>query len=806
MNSKLITNGSVRSLRGRTLAGLALLVILALLAVTQATAAPAASANAQAIGAPPPTETCVLSGTTRTCDLWAATGTLTLPGTMGDPAVTVDIWGFTDSDGGAVTLPGPVLAANEGETLVINLHNSLPGETVSLSFSGMDNWQPDLVGVPENGTAAYTINLTQPGTYLYEAGMTVNGAKQIGMGLFGGLIVRPAGCPTCAYAGMNFDSEALLVLSEIDTNLHADPVNFRMENFKPNYWLINGKAYPETDAVGGAPGSTVLLRYANAGSSNHAMALLGVRQTVWGKDGAADKYPASVVSEVLWPGQTEDVALALPATAPIGTNYALYEAGMLTHNRGQHVQTGSSTPLGGMLTFVQVTSGNPAANSGPLAKNVTVAPQRTTGASGVTLSATIDDSTTGGGNVTAAEYFVDTLGTAGTGTAFAVTAGATVNVLADIPAGTLATWTSAEHLLYVRGMDDLGAWGPASSTVLNLDYTGPDSIGLSVTPGHTNGTLNVALAGTGDDSGHGNGMVISATYTIDTGPVMPLVLNKQAPVVGLSATIPAATVAALPEGAHTVSVTSQDDLLTWGAPGQVVLTVDKTGPAASVVTLNPSTLDFTGTPPTAPVRLTATVQDLVVSGVNSDVVNVEGFMGTVGADGTGFAMFPSDGLFNSPSESGYYDIPAANFAGLPDGPYSVYVHGKDSAGNWGSTVSATVYINRTSADTLGPTVANLRTNPNPTYGSPTVALTGTATDQGNTSPIAAAEYFIGSDPGQGLGQPMQAADGTFNATPENLTATLNTAGLRGIVRIYVRAKDTAGNWGATSSVLLRVTR
>lgn len=801
MNSKLAKIGSVR-----LLAGLALLVVLALLAVTlpgqHATAAPS---GAQAIAAPPPTATCTLAGTTRTCDLWALPGTLTLPGTMGDPAVTVNIWGFATNSAGPATLPGPILAANEGETLVINLHNSLPGETLSLSFSGMDNWQPDLVGVTTGGMTTYRLNLTQPGTYLYEAGMTPNGVKQIAMGLHGGLIVRPAGCAACAYAGLNFDTEALLVLSEIDTNLHADPANFRMENYKPNYWLINGKAYPQTEAVGGAPGSKVLLRYANAGSHHHPMALLGLRQMLWGKDGIAEKYPVNIVSEVLWPGQTQETMVTIPSAAPIGTNYALYEAGLLTHNRGQHVQNGGLSPLGGMITFVQVTSGNVTPNAGPLAKNVAVVPQRTTGAAGVTLSATIDDSTTGGQNVSAAEYFVDTVGATGAGAPFAVAAGNPVAVSINIPAATLATWTSTEHLLYVRGKDSLGVWGPASSVVLNLDYTGPDSVSLSLSPNHTNGTQNVALAGTADDSTHGNGTVISATYQIDAGPVLPMTLNKQAPVAGLSATIPAATVNVLPQGSHTVYVKGQDDLGNWGAAGTVTLTVDRTGPTTSA-TLNPATLNLSGQPPTAPVRLTATLKDELWSGVNSDVVNVEGFMGNVGVNGTGFAMFPSDGAFNSPNETAYYDVPAANFTNLPQGEYPVYVHGKDAAGNWGPAIYTTIYINRGNPDTQGPYCTNLKADPNPTYGKTSVVLTGTAQDQGNVSAIAAAEYYTVRDPGIGRATAMQAADGAFNGTPENIRATLNAYGWRGKVTIYVRAKDAAGNWGPPCSLILRIDR
>ncbi|MFN2271910.1 MAG: hypothetical protein ACK2US_13805, partial [Anaerolineae bacterium] len=94
-----------------------------------------------------PTETCVLSGTVRTCNLWVTTGTLTLP-----DGVTVPVWGFTDTATiGAAQVPGPVLVGNTGETLEVVLHNELLTETVSLTFPGQMDLLPDLEGVAAGG-------------------------------------------------------------------------------------------------------------------------------------------------------------------------------------------------------------------------------------------------------------------------------------------------------------------------------------------------------------------------------------------------------------------------------------------------------------------------------------------------------------------------------------------------------------------------------------------------------------------------------------------------------------------------------
>ncbi|MCK4417208.1 MAG: hypothetical protein KAV99_03495, partial [Candidatus Latescibacteria bacterium] len=63
--------------------------------------------------------------------------------------------------------------------------------------------------------------------------------------------------------------------------------------------------------------------------------------------------------------------------------------------------------------------------------------------------------------------------------------------------------------------------------------------------------------------------------------------------------------------------------------------------------------------------------------------------------------------------------------------------------------------------------------------------------------ITAAEYFIDTDPGQGLGTSLYAVDGTFDEATEEVQGTFNTSGLSvGTHTVYVRMRDSEGNWGA----------
>ena len=229
---------------------------------------------AQAAG-PLTSDACATVGTTTTCDLYAKTGTVVLPG-VADP---VTIWGYSATDGGAATLPGPVLIANEGDTVTVNLHNGL-GEQTSLLFSGID-MAPDLGGAAPGTSKSYSFNAFAPGTYLYEAGLLDNAQHQVAMGLYGVLIVRSA-TANQAYASAStaYNDEALIVLSEIDLNLNGStsPAAFDMRNYHPTYGSVNGKVSPQTrtpvDPHDRLP--KVLLRYANAGVQPHSMGVFGV--------------------------------------------------------------------------------------------------------------------------------------------------------------------------------------------------------------------------------------------------------------------------------------------------------------------------------------------------------------------------------------------------------------------------------------------------------------------------------------------------------------------------------------------------
>ena len=66
-----------------------------------------------------PASTCTLTAGTFSCDLWAMTGTVTLPGL----ASPVTIWGYATTSAGPAALPGPTLIVTQGMPVSITLHN-----------------------------------------------------------------------------------------------------------------------------------------------------------------------------------------------------------------------------------------------------------------------------------------------------------------------------------------------------------------------------------------------------------------------------------------------------------------------------------------------------------------------------------------------------------------------------------------------------------------------------------------------------------------------------------------------------------
>ncbi len=748
-----------------------LLLVAALLATALLAAVPAAVSEAAGLPATP----CTSAGGAATCNLWSKPGTLTLPG-----GATVNVWAYASSAGSAASVPGPVLIVNQGDVVTVNLTNNL-AEPSSLLFKGQQ-MVPDTAGVAPGGSKTYSFTASNPGTFLYEAGLSAGEPRQVAMGLYGTLVVRPASAGQ-AYADPStaYTDEAQVVLGEIDPALNANPTTFDIRNFAPKYFLVNGKAFPQTEAIATSAGNKVLLRFVNAGLMPHSMSVLGLHQVLVATDGSPFSMSRGLVAETLGPGQTADAIVTVPGGATAGSKFALYDANLMLRNS-------SAAGFGGMLAFLTVGTATPPGNdtTGPATTSTGLAPNPTNGSIAVTVSASVSDAASGGSNVTAAEYRIDSQGAA----AMAMVAGdgafnsAAEAVTASLSPATLAGLASGNHTIYIRGQDAAGNWGPFNFATLNLDKTGPATKGLTLAPNPSNGTGSATLSGTADDSASGGSSIASAQYKIDGGAASAMTLNtSSAPVASLTATIDATTLSA---GTHTVSVQSTDALGNVGAPATISLIVDKTGPATSGVAAAPNpnngTLGINSSTPA--VRVTATLADTA-----SAIAGGEGFIDTLGADGAGFPFAASDGSFNSQTEAATADVPLTTINALSQGNHTVYVHGRDAAGNWGPTATTVLLVDKTA-----PTFTGISLSPNPTAGATNVTLTiNGAADNAGGAGVAGGEYWINpptsTNPAPGGGTQFTGS-----------TATIPVGSLAlGSYTVSARIRDAAGNWSTGSS-------
>ena len=183
---------------------------------------------------------------------------------------TMFMWSYAPT-GGDFQHPGPILCVNQGDTVTITLTNTLPnyrGSPVraSIMFPGQDNVQadgasaqPDLANasltnsILPGGSVTYSFVASRPGTFIYESGTDTK--MQVGMGLFGALIVRPT--TGAGYVYNRADSqftpteEFMALLSEVDPYQHQAVESnkaFNMNNYQATYWMINGRGFPDSIA------------------------------------------------------------------------------------------------------------------------------------------------------------------------------------------------------------------------------------------------------------------------------------------------------------------------------------------------------------------------------------------------------------------------------------------------------------------------------------------------------------------------------------------------------------------------------
>jgi len=258
------------------------------------------------------------------------------------PDVTVDAYAFNRQ------IPGPRLQFTEGDHVRINFHNSLP-ESTTVHWHGLivpnqmdgpaEITQPP---IPPGGSYLYEFTVGQSGTYFYHTHDHPD--RQQAFGLYGALLIAPRDGNEA-----KADLEYVVQLQEWLKREWLTYPAMLMEGGLPNYFTINGKAYPATDTIKMKVGQKLKLRI--IGTNNnfvHPMHMHGGPFQVVAVDGQtlsdSARYLADTVN--VGPGQRFDVIW--PARLP---GKWLFHCHIPHHTTNNNVEQQGG---GGLMLIVQV--------------------------------------------------------------------------------------------------------------------------------------------------------------------------------------------------------------------------------------------------------------------------------------------------------------------------------------------------------------------------------------------------------------------------------------------------------------------
>ncbi len=208
--------------------------------------------------------------------------------TITDPSLDPSNIEARDSLRGTAVIPSPLIKMDMDDELFITLTNlgllraavpildvhtiHIHGGHVATQLDGVPETS---FGVPVTPIGAPSISVTyyfrpeSPGSYFYHCHQEA--AEHVQMGMYGGLIVYPAARDVCRFIDERgitnrnfanedcssfFDKEYVILLSDIDSTWHdavQNQTDFNPVNFKPDWWLVNGRSFPDTLLPSGVP-------------------------------------------------------------------------------------------------------------------------------------------------------------------------------------------------------------------------------------------------------------------------------------------------------------------------------------------------------------------------------------------------------------------------------------------------------------------------------------------------------------------------------------------------------------------------
>jgi FtsP/CotA-like multicopper oxidase with cupredoxin domain len=220
------------------------------------------------------------------------------------PKIFVDAYAFNGQ------VPGPTLRFKEGDRVRIDVTNRLP-ETTTVHWHGLV--LPNVMDGParvtqdpikHGGVYHYEFTAVQSGTFFYHSHDHVD--RQQALGLYGALLIEPREADPSLVADHEYTIQLQEWLLREGITYPAMP----MEGGMPNYFTINGRAYPSTDTIPMKLGETVRIRFIGSNSGFiHPMHVHGGPFEVVARDGETLAPAARFMADTInvGPGQRYDV-------------------------------------------------------------------------------------------------------------------------------------------------------------------------------------------------------------------------------------------------------------------------------------------------------------------------------------------------------------------------------------------------------------------------------------------------------------------------------------------------------------------
>ena len=242
------------------------------------------------------------------------------------------------------TVPGPMIRVTEGDQVRIVVKNELPDPT-TIHWHGVEvpNAMDGVPGVTQDPilpgeSFTYEFMAKPAGTFMYHSHF--EGDVQVSAGLYAPLIIEPA-TPEANPPAVDVP----LMISEWLIRDEQTFAAMPMSGMEPNFFTINGKAFPATEEITVKKGERVRLRFMGIGQFIHPMHLHGFPFEIVATDGHAVPEGARLTKDTVSvaPGERYDIEFVATETGQ-----------WMLHCHILHHTTNDNVEPGGLMLMINV--------------------------------------------------------------------------------------------------------------------------------------------------------------------------------------------------------------------------------------------------------------------------------------------------------------------------------------------------------------------------------------------------------------------------------------------------------------------